>query len=475
MKTSAPLFRSLLLASTLGFTLTACSTAPVTRNPGTEKRAPSSVSMTEVLNETNSIDQAVASVQVARMLGQRLQVFYSAENVLKQFDKELESGKGLVETENYPVLMAYWSVSHSIEDEIIDVYRTLLHRLATASKGSVAAVNARTLLRAFSDYSKAAIGSDRLALSSLGLEMNNVYEEYKEGLPKEDRQNLKGFRNILFKGKIGAFAKKVAAELSGRAASTTQTSSDDADLSVEVESLTRDYRASLHELQSLQSREPQAVGTRVFPTAGPHGSVSGTEWPKGNWSVTFDDGPHNSYSARVLANLKAHGFKSTFFELAQNATALPLVSKSLIDGGMELANHSYTHPQLPKLNAVQLHHEIVDANDKLTGVFGFKPTYFRCPYGAGLNVPRVRQMIADQNLIHVFWNVDSLDWQDHNPDSIVVRVKKQMATQGRGVILFHDIHPQSVTASNLIMNYIQATPGLRERTVGDVVNELNAQ
>ena len=213
----------------------------------------------------------------------------------------------------------------------------------------------------------------------------------------------------------------------------------------------------------------------MFPTAGPHGSVSGTEWPKGNWSVTFDDGPHNSYSARVLANLKAHGFKSTFFELAQNATALPLVSKSLIDGGMELANHSYTHPQLPKLNAVQLHHEIVDANDKLTGVFGFKPTYFRCPYGAGLNVPRVRQMIADQNLIHVFWNVDSLDWQDHNPDSIVVRVKKQMATQGRGVILFHDIHPQSVTASNLIMDYIQATPGLRERSVGDVVNELNAQ
>ena len=54
------------------------------------------------------------------------------------------------------------------------------------------------------------------------------------------------------------------------------------------------------------------------------------------------------------------------------------------------------------------------------------------------------------------WNVDSLDWRDKNPQTIYNRVAKQMRAQSGGVILFHDIHSQSVKASQILMSEMSA-------------------
>jgi peptidoglycan/xylan/chitin deacetylase (PgdA/CDA1 family) len=107
------------------------------------------------------------------------------------------------------------------------------------------------------------------------------------------------------------------------------------------------------------------------------------------------------------------------------------------------------------LNQADLNHEIIDAYNGFADVVGEPPTLFRCPYGAcgGAN-SKIRQMIADKHMMHVFWNVDSLDWQDLDPNSILARVQKQMETLGRGIVLFHDIHPQSVKAVQLLVNWL---------------------
>jgi peptidoglycan/xylan/chitin deacetylase (PgdA/CDA1 family) len=94
------------------------------------------------------------------------------------------------------------------------------------------------------------------------------------------------------------------------------------------------------------------------------------------------------------------------------------------------------------------------------------PEFFRSPYGARtartMNIIS-NTIVGDANdstqvdkLYHVLWTVDSLDWQDPNPESIAKRVFDQLATYGdRGIILFHDIHPQTVNAIQLVLPKLQ--------------------
>lgn len=226
------------------------------------------------------------------------------------------------------------------------------------------------------------------------------------------------------------------------------------------------------------SRIPQAQ--KIEPGTGPNGNITGNTFPKGVWAITFDDGPHPTYTNQIVNNLKEFNIKSTFFSLSKNVVQYPKVTNGIKAEGMEIANHSHDHPQLPKLNESQLDFQILSSTDKITGVIGEKPKFFRCPYGAGTNVAKVRTRIAKEDMVHVFWSVDSLDWQDHNPASIVERVKKQvsMSKNGGGIILFHDIHPQSVIASKEIMKYLKdggPNPGkpTQIKTIGEIVNMLN--
>jgi len=77
-------------------------------------------------------------------------------------------------------------------------------------------------------------------------------------------------------------------------------------------------------------------------------------------------------------------------------------------------------------------------------------------------------------MLHVFWNVDTLDWQDKNPQSIFNRAVKQMSgtKNNAGVILFHDIHRQTVTASALLMDHLKKT-NAKVCTVQGIINQIN--
>ena len=220
--------------------------------------------------------------------------------------------------------------------------------------------------------------------------------------------------------------------------------------------LSKEIKTTDRDLKKIEFAAPANLMARIGPSAGAGGSISGREFPKGTWALTYDDGPHPSYTMQDVANLRANGAKATFFWLARNTGLYPGVIRGVQNAGFPVEDHSWNHPSLnsPK-NLASMHttlqHEIVDSANTEAAQYGVRPRYFRCPYGAGINSPAVRQLIAQQGMVNVFWNVDSLDWQDHNPASIVARVQKQMAAQGRGIILFHDIHPQSVTASAQLM------------------------
>ena len=212
----------------------------------------------------------------------------------------------------------------------------------------------------------------------------------------------------------------------------------------------------------------------IYPSATRAGNITGNTFPKKVWSLTFDDGPRSKKTATVVDNLYRRNIKATFFMLTREAKKYESEALNVINSGMKVALHSYTHPNLNKATDKVLAYQITQAKKDLENLLNVDTTVFRLPYGAGLRNTKVRKLIAKNNYVHIFWNIDTLDWKDKDPKSILARTKKQMklTPNDSGIILFHDIHAQTVIASELTMDHLLDN-NYKVCTVEDVISHIN--
>jgi peptidoglycan/xylan/chitin deacetylase (PgdA/CDA1 family) len=104
-----------------------------------------------------------------------------------------------------------------------------------------------------------------------------------------------------------------------------------------------------------------------------------------------------------------------------------------------------------------------------------KINLFRLPYGAGVSAPLVREKIAKNKLIHIFWTVDTLDWKaGSTPTEILNRTIKQMKVSKKdsGIILFHDIHDRTANTLPLLVEFLKQDQR-RICTIGEIVEQMN--
>lgn len=255
---------------------------------------------------------------------------------------------------------------------------------------------------------------------------------------------------------------------------------DDTGLLAEIDALVPFIKKQVIEPNFARAFRKDLPGFKeVYPSSGGPGQISGQEFTPNRYAITFDDGPSSEHTPEILKALTDHGLKATFFWLARATTKYPDVVQKVKQADMILANHSFHHVLLSKATDEQIAEEVLRAQQELTKDYGFAPQYFRCPYGAcGAEGSKVRQTIADEKMISVIWNIDSIDWQDRNWHSVLERVQKQMKLRGRGIILFHDIHPQSVAASNHLME--ELAKGVKAKThrvltVKQAIEELTSE
>lgn len=150
-------------------------------------------------------------------------------------------------------------------------------------------------------------------------------------------------------------------------------------------------------------------------------------------ALTFDDGP-SDYTQRYLDILSEHNAHATFFCLGTQAQARPELVKAIEDQGSQVASHTLSHKELPKLDADTFHGEVTDAFTAITDAGAPATSVIRPPYGA-----------LDANAwvtsggtfsTSVIWTLDSLDWKLPGVDAIV-----NSCTQGvypGAIILMHD-------------------------------------
>lgn len=193
--------------------------------------------------------------------------------------------------------------------------------------------------------------------------------------------------------------------------------------------------------------------------------IFGYQLPPKTIALTFDDGPHAQYTDEVVAILKQYGVPAAFFEVGHNIGSVDTqghlrlgknaaISRKLLADGYALGNHSYSHAQLSKATGDTLKAEIINTDMLLKAVDPNRTPIFRFPYGArnaeGLN------LLSDVKLRSIMWNIDSLDWADPVPTSIADRVLRSVEKEGRGIMLFHDIHQRTVKALPLILDRLVA-------------------
>jgi peptidoglycan/xylan/chitin deacetylase (PgdA/CDA1 family)/uncharacterized caspase-like protein len=181
--------------------------------------------------------------------------------------------------------------------------------------------------------------------------------------------------------------------------------------------------------------------------------VTGRRFPDKSVLLTFDDGPSSKFTPVVLDILKRYRVRAVFFEVGRNVGKAEGESRNILAAGHALANHSFSHAFLPKLDADALNHQLVDTNAALETAVKQKPLLFRPPYGARNDA--ILAAASGLGMKTILWNIDSQDWADPVPQSIASRVVAQVERQKHGIILFHDIHERTTEALPLVLDELQ--------------------
>jgi peptidoglycan/xylan/chitin deacetylase (PgdA/CDA1 family) len=157
-------------------------------------------------------------------------------------------------------------------------------------------------------------------------------------------------------------------------------------------------------------------------------------------ALTFDDGP-GPYTRLVLAKLRKHGIRATFFDVARNIPLLPGATRQeAAIGGV--GDHTVDHPLLTALAPAQAEAQIARAQAALERSSGAPVFLFRPPYGG--RSQSIDAIARAHGLLEILWTVDSADSLGANYAQIERNVIAGL--QGGSIILMHENHGQTVRA-----------------------------
>ena len=214
-----------------------------------------------------------------------------------------------------------------------------------------------------------------------------------------------------------------------------------------------------------ESAAPKAVPVTPAKANGPRITVTQCNVEGPYAAITFDDGPHGVHTPRLLKMLKERGIRSTFFVVGQCVAEYPEIARQIVAEGHEIANHSWNHSLLSKLDQDSVRDQLQRTHDVVKQETGASMTLMRPPYG-GFTVNQRAWAHSVWGYQCILWDVDSLDWKHRNP----VRTQAIILGNSRpgSIILCHDIHAATVNAMPATLDALLAK-GLKLITVSELL------
>jgi peptidoglycan-N-acetylglucosamine deacetylase len=200
----------------------------------------------------------------------------------------------------------------------------------------------------------------------------------------------------------------------------------------------------LNELAAAGAAAVLSAGGYAFAANWPTSQIFGRTVVAGNdpeeVALTFDDGPNDPYTLRLLEILAEHNVRATFFLIGRFVKQRPGIVRQIRAAGHLIGNHTMTHPVLLWQSPSRVREELAACNAAIEDAIGEPVSFFRPPHGA--RRPDVLRSARELGLTPVMWNVMSHDWDAARAEKILWRVERKVRMNRRwrkgSNILLHD-------------------------------------
>ena len=156
-------------------------------------------------------------------------------------------------------------------------------------------------------------------------------------------------------------------------------------------------------------------------------------------ALTYDDGPNDPWTQKLLDVLDRHAVKATFFLIGRYVEMRPEIARAVAERGHVVGNHTFAHPNLIFTSQSALRGELERTEAVITQALGAQATgahsrLFRPPFGA--RRPATLRLAKSMGLETIMWSVKCWDWSAPSAEYIVEKARKRIT--GGDVILLHD-------------------------------------
>ncbi|HJS99421.1 MAG TPA: polysaccharide deacetylase family protein [Terriglobales bacterium] len=151
-------------------------------------------------------------------------------------------------------------------------------------------------------------------------------------------------------------------------------------------------------------------------------------------ALTFDDGPNDPWTPRLLEVLDRHQICATFFLIGRFVAQRPEIARQIAAAGHVIGNHTHDHPNLIFVRPKEVESQIRRCADVLQQTLGAHSSLFRPPYGG--RTPQALRAVRRCGLIPVLWSVSGWDWDAKSAGEVENKVMGSV--EGGDVILLHD-------------------------------------
>ena len=156
---------------------------------------------------------------------------------------------------------------------------------------------------------------------------------------------------------------------------------------------------------------------------------------RGEIALTIDDGPDPEVTPQVLAILAAHDVLATFFCIGRNVARYPELAREIAGHGHALENHSDDHGwHFALLGVGGFTRELAAAQQKIAGVAGVLPLFFRAP--AGVRSPLLDPALCRIGLRLASWTRRGFDTVERDPATVLRRLLNDL--RAGDILLVHD-------------------------------------
>jgi peptidoglycan/xylan/chitin deacetylase (PgdA/CDA1 family) len=151
-------------------------------------------------------------------------------------------------------------------------------------------------------------------------------------------------------------------------------------------------------------------------------------------ALTYDDGPNDPHTLKLLEVLAKHDVRATFFMIGRYVRERPDIVREVARVGHVIGNHTFTHPVLIFESAAQTRMQLLECRSALQDAIGEHSNLFRPPFGG--RRPATLRVARDLGLETVMWSVMGYDWNPRPAAEIEKKVIRKI--RGGDVILLHD-------------------------------------